>query len=239
VLTHTNGQAAGACCTSLTVPDELIPFSEPSSLLPGESLHDFEVLQRMTVDDIQPQTNIEWLWTLDLVELSWRHRCLKNRILEAYRVAAIEAILRRLDGEGMPAEAMPMVEMQAKRTANEWRDDRDAAIEIEARLHQSGFDNIDINAEVFVQARELFAMFDQLMQSAQSRRIGLMREISVRREFSIRVRPGLKDGGWFVIVSLNGSAGSIVRHRNISSGSRFWLSYGGQPDEVSECSARS
>jgi hypothetical protein len=41
---------------------------------------------------------------------------------------------------------------------------------------------------VFVQARELFAMFDQLMQSAQSRRIGLMREISVRREFSIRLQ---------------------------------------------------
>jgi hypothetical protein len=34
----------------------------------------------------------------------------------------------------------------------------------------------------------LFVMFDQLMQSAQSRRIGLMREISVRREFAKRVR---------------------------------------------------
>jgi hypothetical protein len=190
-LTHTNGQAAGASCTSLTVPDELIPFSEPSSLLPGESLHDFKVLQRMMVDDIQPQTNIEWLWTLDLVELSWeilRYRRLKSRILETYPVVAIEAILRRLDGEEMPAEAMPMVQMQAKRTANEWRDDPGAAIEIEARLHRSGFDDIDINAEVFAQARELFAMFDQLMQSAQSRRIGLMREISVRREFAIRVR---------------------------------------------------
>jgi hypothetical protein len=190
-LTHTNGQAARASSTSLTVPDELIPFSEPSSLLPGERPHDFEVLQQMMVDDIKPQTNIEWLWTLDLVELSWeilRYRRLKNRILEAYRVAAIEAILRRLDGEEMPAEAMPMVQTQARRTANEWRDDREAAIEIEARLHRSGFDDIDINAEVFAQARELFAMFDELMQSAQSRRIGLLREISVRREFAIRVR---------------------------------------------------
>jgi hypothetical protein len=65
-LTDPNGQADRVSCTSLTVPDELIPFSEPSSLLPGESLHDFEVLQRMMVDDIVPQTNIEWLWTLDL-----------------------------------------------------------------------------------------------------------------------------------------------------------------------------
>jgi hypothetical protein len=25
----------------------------------------------MMVDDVQPETNIEWLWTPDLVELSW------------------------------------------------------------------------------------------------------------------------------------------------------------------------
>jgi hypothetical protein len=31
-------------------------------------------------------------------------------------------------------------------------------------------------------------MFDQLMQLAQSRRIGLLREISIRREFASRVR---------------------------------------------------
>jgi hypothetical protein len=196
-LTDENGQAARAFCRSLTVPAELIAFSEPSFLLPGESLRDFEVIRQMMVDDIQPQTNIEWLWTLDLVELSWeilRYRRLKEKMLDAHRVAAIEAILQRLDGEGMPAEAMPMVRLQARRTATEWRDDQDAAIEIEARLRRNGFDAIDINAEVFVQARDLFAMFDHLMQSAQSRRMGLMREISVRREFAIRVRRVIAKG---------------------------------------------
>jgi hypothetical protein len=167
-------------------------------LLPGESFHDFEALRQMMVDDIRPETNVEWLWTLDLVELSWeilRYRFLKERILETHRTAAMEAILQRLDSEGMPAEAMPMVRMQAKRTAAEWRDDQEAAIEIEARLDRSGFDSIDINAEVFVQAREQFVMFDQLMQVAQKRRIGLLREISIRREFARRVRRVI-DGTW-------------------------------------------
>jgi hypothetical protein len=191
VLNFKNSQTARESSGSLTVPAELIPFSEPSFLLPGESRQDFEAIRQMMVDDIRPETNIEWLWTLDLVELSWeilRYRRLKKRILDAHRVAAIEAILQRLDGEGMPAAAMPMVRTRARRAAAEWRDDREAAVEIEARLDRGGFDPIDINAEVFVQAREQFAMFDQLMQSAQSRRIGLMREISVRREFAIRVR---------------------------------------------------
>jgi len=63
----------------------------------------------------------------------------------------------------MPPEAVPMVQAQAGRTAAQWRDDREAAIEIEAHLGRTGFDAIDIDAEVFVQARELFDVFDQLM----------------------------------------------------------------------------
>jgi hypothetical protein len=103
-------------------------------------------------------------------------------------VAAIEAILQQIDGEGMPAEAAPTVRAQARKTAAEWRDNQEAATEIEARLARSGFDAIDVNAEVFVQARELFDMFDQLMIAAQRRRIGLLREISIRHQFVRRVR---------------------------------------------------
>ena len=49
-----------------------------------------DVIRQMTVDDIHPQTNIEWLWTLDLVEPSWgipRCRHLKKKILDAHRVS--------------------------------------------------------------------------------------------------------------------------------------------------------
>jgi hypothetical protein len=55
-----------------------------------------------------------------------RYRRLKKRILDTRRVATIEAILQRLDGEGMPAEATP----HAKRTADKWRDDPDVGIDI-------------------------------------------------------------------------------------------------------------
>jgi hypothetical protein len=175
---------------ALAVPAELTAFSEPF-LLPGESLRDYEVVRAIMIDEVRPESFIEWLWTLDLVEMSWeilRYRHLKNKILDAHRATAIEAILTGVDGEGMPVEAMPMVRDQARRAAADWRNDRAAAVEIEARLERSGFDAIDVNAETFAQARELFAMFDQLMHSAQNRRIGLLREISFRREFARRAR---------------------------------------------------
>jgi hypothetical protein len=104
-----------------------------------------------------------------------------------YRVVAFEAILRRLNGEGMPAEAMPIVKLQARRAAAEWRDDPKVARDIETRLLRSACDEIAINAEVFVQARQSFDLFDQLIQRAQSRQIALLRESSIRREFAGRV----------------------------------------------------
>jgi hypothetical protein len=79
-----------------------------------------------------------------------------------------------------------MVRQHAPRAAADWRADPQAAVDIEAHLERSGFDQIDINAQVVAQVRELLAMFDQLMQSAQNPRVALLREICVRREFAKR-----------------------------------------------------
>src|SRR6266446_3100817 len=51
--------------------DQRIIRGESSYSLPGESGQDFEAIRRMMIDDIQPKTKIEWLWTLDLIERSW------------------------------------------------------------------------------------------------------------------------------------------------------------------------
>jgi hypothetical protein len=72
----------------------------------------------------------------------------------------------------------------ARRAAADWRTDAQTAVDIESHLKRSGFYQIDINTEVFAQARELFLLFDQLMQSAQNRRVRLLREICVRRGFA-------------------------------------------------------
>jgi hypothetical protein len=175
----------------LKMPAELQAFSEPCDLLPGESRNDFEAIRQMMVESVQPETNLEWLWTLDLIELSWeilRYRGLKQRVLAEYRHCAIRAILLRLDGEGMSAEQFPHLEFQVGRVVAEWRKDADAAVEIEARLRQHGFDDTVVNAEAFYQAQGSFSMFDDLMHAAQNRRMVLLREISIRREFAKRAR---------------------------------------------------
>src|SRR5215216_6889566 len=81
------------------------PLDHPPNLLPGECLEHYESLRRMIISEVAPQSGIEWLWTIDLVELSWdiqRYRALRYKVLEAYRQKAVEAALLRVDGVGIP-----------------------------------------------------------------------------------------------------------------------------------------
>jgi hypothetical protein len=170
-----------------SIPSEFKDLMEQPCLLPGESRQDFEILRQMMIEDIQPRTNIEWLWIVDLIELSWeilRYRRLKYKVLEANRAAAIETILWDLDGAGLPVGTSDEARLEIRRNALEWRDDPQAAAEIEERLRRHGWDAAAINARVFVQARDAFSMLDNLMSAAQGRRVALLREMGLRREFA-------------------------------------------------------
>jgi hypothetical protein len=171
-----------------------LPFKSllgPPRLLPGESQTHYETVCQMMIDEVAPQTSIEWLWMIDLIELSWdvvRYRSLREKVLEIYREAAVESLLQRVDSWGIPPAARETALRHARRNVEQWRNDPTAAAEIEARLKSHGMDAVSINIEVFVQARDLFVMFDSLMHSAQSRRVGLLREIDARRAVSRQAR---------------------------------------------------
>jgi hypothetical protein len=175
----------------LSIPNEIAALMGQPCLLPGENRRDYEILRLMMINDVQPRTTIEWLWTFDLIELSWevlRYRRLKQKVLVTNRAAAIEAILWELDGACLPTPTLGVSRLENRRNAIEWRDDPKAAAEIEERLRRHGWDTAAINARVFVQARDAFSMLDNLMSAAQGRRIALLREIGARREFAKRAQ---------------------------------------------------
>jgi hypothetical protein len=62
-----------------------------------------------------------------------------------------------------------------------WRIDPIAATEIDARLAAYGFDQHAITTEVYVQAREIFVLFEGLLNAAQTKRMLLLREIRNQR----------------------------------------------------------
>lgn len=156
----------------LTIPERLRPFAEPA-LIAGESREDYELLRQLLIEDIQPRSNLEWLWLFDLAELSWeilRYRKLKVRAIEMHRVKAIEALLLQIDGAGFP-EHDPVPRKYARRNSAEWQVDPLATCEIETKLARCGFDRDTTSAAVLIQAQTVLFLFDALIDKAQKRRL--------------------------------------------------------------------
>jgi hypothetical protein len=86
---------------------------------------------------------------------------LRHKLLESYRQRAIEHGLRQIDLPGIPPEFVEDANHHVRQNARAWRIDAKAANEIEARLLSYGFDQHAINVEVYLQAREVFLVFEQ------------------------------------------------------------------------------
>lgn len=54
----------------MPVPVLLQRLLQPTLLLPGESTKGYEDLRALIIDEVEPQSSIEWLWVTDLVEVS-------------------------------------------------------------------------------------------------------------------------------------------------------------------------
>jgi hypothetical protein len=165
---------------------DLAVLAPNPSLLPGESLERYQFMRQAILADIAPQSAIEWLLVIDVVELSWeieRYRLLKRKVLDLFRRQAIEQGLLRIDLFAPPTEHNQAAH-QIHRNAIEWQTEPDAASEIEARLAAYGIDQQAINAESLVQARDSFLLFQALLDAAQSRRVSALREIKLLRQTS-------------------------------------------------------
>jgi hypothetical protein len=142
-----------------TMPAIFQAIARRAPLLPGENLHDFESIRAIIIS-VDPQSGLEWLWTIDLIDISWdivRYRSLRQKVLQTCREAAIESVLQRLDLAGVSNDFLRSARKYTKQNAAQWRADPQAAAEIERRLASNGIDTETINLEVLVQPpRTLF-----------------------------------------------------------------------------------
>jgi len=176
-----------------TLEHDLVALAPPPTLLPGESIERYQLMRRELIADIGPSSAIEWLLTFDVVELSWeieRYRLLRQKILVQYREQAVEQCLGRIDLLELSPRSDGPSRQQIRRNARCWRTDVKVAHEIEARLAAHGIDQSALNAECLVQAREFFLLFQELHDSAQSRRGALLREIKFHRSHTRHLNSG-------------------------------------------------
>jgi hypothetical protein len=177
----------------LNVPDGILPFVQAiPRLLPGETDEDFYRLFELVESDLLPDTDMEWLWAIDLAWLwfdIWRYRRWKTAILLINRNAALENALAQTDPETQQIAGMnALIRAQSRVDAEALRLETNSQDRLNRRLQAHGYDPDAINAAAFVQGLEPLAAIEKFLTSARHQIVVMFREARLHREFTQRAK---------------------------------------------------
>jgi hypothetical protein len=175
----------------LQVPERILPFALATPrLLPGETDDDYYRLFDMMATEILPDTDLEWLWTIDLAWLWFdilRYRRWKNAIILTGRRAALEFALAKTNPEALQIGGMnPLIRGQARMDAEALRVETNKRNPLNARLEAHGYDADAINATAFVQELDSLATIEKFLTSARRQVAVMLRDVGLHREFARR-----------------------------------------------------
>jgi hypothetical protein len=172
----------------LQVPDIILPFALATPrLLPGETANDYYRLFDMMATELLPDTDLQWLWVIDLAWLWFdimRYRRWKNAIISTSRRAALEFALAKTDPESLEISGMnPMIRAQARVDAEVLRVDNNNRNPLNVRLEAHGYDVDAVNASAFVQGVEALTTIEKFLTTARHQVAVMVREIRQDCEF--------------------------------------------------------
>jgi hypothetical protein len=175
----------------LQVPDSILPFVQATPrLLPGETDDDYYRLFEMMATEILPDTDMEWLWSIDLAWLWFdisRYRRWKNAILSTSRRAALEFALEKTDPETMQIGGTNrMTRAQSRVDAEALLLDAKSRDRLNSRLEAHGYDADALNAIAFVQGLDALASIEKFLTAARHQVANMFRDVRFHREFTKR-----------------------------------------------------
>ena len=178
------------------IPDEVLPLvlAHPR-LLPGETRDEFYLMLELMFSTILPDTELEWLTTIDLAWLQWeiqQYRRWKNAIIMSNRTAAVETALRKTHKGAAMSGAMTMIRAESKMHAQEMSINPNAHPDVRAKLESHGYDTDAINAAAFVHSIVPLTTIEKFLSSARHQVMMTLREVGLRREFERRAREAMK-----------------------------------------------
>jgi hypothetical protein len=177
----------------LNVPDGILPFVQAiPRLLPGETDEDFYRLFELVESDLLPDTDMEWLWAIDLAWLwfdIWRYRRWKTAILLINRTAALENALAKTDPEALEISGVNQsIRARSRVDAVRLRLEPNSHDRLRARLQIHGYNADAINAAAFVQGLDALAAIEKFLTSARHQIVVMFREARLHREFTQRAK---------------------------------------------------
>jgi hypothetical protein len=174
----------------------MLPFALATPrLLPGEADDDFYRLFDMMATELLPDTDLQWLWVIDLTWLWFdimRYRRWKSSIILTSRRMALEFALAKTDPESLQISGMnPMIRAQARVDAEVLRVDKTNRNALNVRLEAHGYDADAVNANAFVESRDSLATIEKFLTSARHQVAAMVREIRLDCAFVKRTREAI------------------------------------------------
>jgi hypothetical protein len=170
---------------SIKFPDNLAEFLDDPPLVGDETAESYNIFFEAIVADVKPAGPIDWLYTKDVVDLSWqirRERVILASVVKLFQTEVVRDLLKESADSSDPVETAFYRILYASDDAQRWASDRTARKEIDSRLSAKGHPPSAVLAEAYRRGASHVDTIDKRISSYETRRIGIVREIERRNE---------------------------------------------------------
>jgi hypothetical protein len=170
--------------SAINAPKEIQRFLEEPPLVGGETLKDYNVFFAAIAASLKPTDAIDWLFTKDVVDLSWHIRRERTIIADVVKLAQKQIVLALLKAtsDTSGAESALYRIFDAADDANRWANDLEGRREIDARLAEKGHPPSTTLAQAYINAAPQIDAMDKRLAGYETRRIAVLREVERRSE---------------------------------------------------------
>jgi len=166
----------------VSCPHELAEFLDNPPLVGDEARESYNSFFAAIVVGLKPRDSINWLYTKDVVDLSWlirRERGVMADIIKLMQTEVVRDLLQTTsDAPGLHAAVYRIFD--ASNDAQRWASDPKARREIEARLTARGYPPSAVLAKAYIRGAHHIDAIDKRIASYEVRLIGIIREIERR-----------------------------------------------------------
>jgi hypothetical protein len=170
---------------AINPPKQIRRFLEDPPLVGSERLEDYNAFFAAIAASVKPVDAIDWLFTKDVVELSWHIRRERAIVADVVKLAQKQVVLALLkatcDTSGAAETALYRI-FDAADDADRWASGPKGRRAIDARLAEKGHPPSAILAQAYINAAPQIDAVDKRIAGYEMRRIAVLKEVERRSE---------------------------------------------------------
>jgi hypothetical protein len=169
----------------INCPENLVEFLGDPPLVGDETLESYSSFFAAIVTGLNPANSIDWLYTRDVVDLSWqirRERAILAGVVKSFQTEIVRELLKATADAPDALNAAVYRIFTAADDAQRWASNQAARKEIDARLTAKGHQPSSVLARAYMRGASHIDAIDRRIASYEARRVGIVREIERRNE---------------------------------------------------------